>query len=123
MQSINILQLEIEIGKMARAMMTRNSLIGKDLIGHLRQELPLKDVAGVIVVSIERLMWLDWEAVVWSVNHLIPADVMQEIRQMSSMAVYRRLIERGFTPGTDFSVDADGTLLLNDGARKAIVRG
>ena len=123
MQSINILQLETEIGKMATAMITRNSLIGKDLIGHLRQELSLEDVAGVIVVSIERLMWLDWEAVIWSVNHLIPADVMQEIRQITSMALYRRLIGKGFTPGTDFSVGTGGNLLLNDGAHKAIVRG
>ncbi|MGE5655832.1 MAG: hypothetical protein ACM37W_04385 [Actinomycetota bacterium] len=122
MQSINILQLETEIAKMVRAMMTRNRLVGKDLIDHLRQQLSLEDVAGIIIVSIERLIWYDWEAVVWSINHLIPADLMQEIRQITAMGVYKRLIAKGFMPGEDFSMDADGKLLLNERVRTAIAR-
>lgn len=122
MQSINILQLETEIAKMVRAMMTRNRFIGKDLIDHLRQQLSLEDVAGIIIVSIERLIWYDWEAVVWSINHLIPADLMQEIRQITAMGVYKRLIAKGFMPGEDFSMDADGKLLLNERVRTAIAR-
>lgn len=102
--------------------MTRNRLVGKDLIDHLRQQLSLEDVAGIIIVSIERLIWYDWEAVVWSINHLIPADLMQEIRQITAMGVYKRLIAKGFMPGEDFSMDADGKLLLNERVRTAIAR-
>lgn len=120
MPSMNALQLELEIEKMARAMMTRNSEIGKDLIGHLRTMFTLEAVAGLMIVSIERLIWFDTDSVFWTIEHLIPADVMQEIKKITTLCLYKRLISKQFMPGKDFSVDANGKLLLNDQARTAI---
>ena len=74
MLNMNHSQLEQEIGKMARAMMTRNSLIGKDLIADLRGRLSVESVAALMIVSIERLIWSDCESVIWSLTYLIPAD-------------------------------------------------
>jgi len=120
MLGMNSLQLELEIEKMARAMMTRNSQIGKDLIVHLRTQFPLEALAGLMLVSLERLLWFDTDCVFWTVEHLIPVDVMQEIKRITTVTFYKQLIAKGFTPGQEFSVDASGRLLLNNAARKAI---
>ncbi len=121
MAEMNCLELEQEIGKMAAAMMTRNSQIGEDLIANLKTQMTLEDVAGVMLVSIERLMWFDTESVIWTIKHLIPSDVMQEIRRITSVAVCKQLIGKGFTLGKDFSVSATGKLLLNQNAKTAIL--
>lgn len=117
---MNSLQLETEIEKMARAMMTRNSEIGKDLIVHLRTQFTLEAVAGLMLVSIERLLWFDTDSIFWTVEHLIPNDVMQEIRRITTGTFYKQLINKGFIPGQDFSIDASGNLLANNKARTAI---
>lgn len=120
MPSSNSLELEQEVGKMARAMITRNTQIGEDLIAHLRTQLTLEGVAGVMIVSIERLIWFDVDSVFWTIENLIPRDVMQEIHKITSVTIYKQLIGKGFTPGQDFSVDASGKLLLNNQARASI---
>jgi len=117
---MNSLELDQEVGKMARAMMTRNTAIGTALIAHLRTQLTLESVAGLLLVSIQRLIWLDTESVFWTIENLIPADVMQEIHRITSFAVYKHLVIKGFVPGKDLSVDADGKLLLKAKARTAI---
>ena len=118
---MNHLELEQEIGKMARAMMTRNSLIGKDLIADLRERLSVDSVAALMIVSIERLIWSDCESVLWSLSYLIPADVMEEIRRITALVVCKRLMGKGFVLGKDFSIDAAGNLLLSQNAHKAVV--
>ena len=114
---MNLLDLDQEIGKMARAIMARNSLIVEALIAHLRTELTPECVAGVLIISIERVVWFDTEAIVWAVENLIPADILQEIRQLTSFTVYKQLVAKGFVPGQDMSVDANGNLLLKKKAR------
>lgn len=99
--------------------MTRNTLIGADLIAHLRTHLPLESVAGVLLISIERLIWFDTESVIWTIEHLIPVDVMKEIHRIMSLTVYKHLIRKGFVPGQDMSVDASGKLLLKEIAKAA----
>lgn len=101
-------------------MRTRNRQLGKDLIDHLRTQLSLEGVAGVTIVSIERLLWFDIDSVFWTIQHLIPADVMQEIHRMTSVAVSKRLIGKGLMPGRDFSVDGAGKLILSEQARGAV---
>ncbi|AFZ09133.1 hypothetical protein Osc7112_4865 [Oscillatoria nigro-viridis PCC 7112] len=118
---MNHLELEQEIGKMARAMMTRNSLIGKDLIADLRGRLSVDSLAALMIVSIERLIWHDCESVIWSLSYLIPADVMEEIRRITALIVCQRLMGQGFLLGKDFSIDATGQLLLSDRAKTAVV--
>lgn len=105
---------------MTKAMTIRNSSIGGDLISHLKEQLSLEGVAAVMIVSIERLIWFDCDSVVWSINHLIPADVMQEIQKITSVVVCKRLIGKGFKPGQDFSIDREGKLLLSNSAKTAV---
>lgn len=114
---MNSLELDQEIGKMAIAMMTRNSEIGKSLIAHLRTQMTLESVAGVLLVSIQRVVWFDTDSVVWTIKYLIPTDIMEEIQRMTSFTVYKHLVSKGFVPGKDLSVDADGKLLLNEKAK------
>jgi len=121
MPSMNSLQLELEVGKMARAMMTRNSTIMKDLIDYLKTQFTVEVVAGVMIVSIERLVWFDIDSVFWTIQHMIPADVMQEIKKITTVVLYRRLISKGFMPGKDFSVDANGKILVTNQARTAML--
>ena len=118
---MNCLDLETEIGKMTGAMMTRNPQIGKDLISYLKTQLTVEAVAGVMIVSIERVIWFDTNAVFWTMEYLIPADVMDEIKKTFLLYFYKRLISKGFMPGTDFSVDANDKLLLNTQAKAAIL--
>lgn len=118
MESMSFLQLEVEIGKMAMAMMTRNSEIGKDLISHFTTEA----IACLVIVSIERLIWYDTNLVSWTIKHLIPADIMQEIKSFTKVFFYKQLISKGFIPGKDFSIDANSNLLLNAQARSAMLR-
>lgn len=117
---MNGLELEQEIGKLARAMMARNKQIGQDLIDHLKTQLSLQDAAGMVLVSVERILWFDPDAVLWTIENVIPADIMQEIQSITSVAIYKRLIEKGFIPGRDLSVDGNGKLLLNQKAKAAI---
>lgn len=114
---MNLLDLDQEIGKMARAIMTRNSLIVEALIAHLRTQLTPECVAGVLIISIERVICFDTEAIVWAVENLIPVDIMQEIRRITSFTIYKQLVAKGFVPGQDLSVDADGNLLLKKKVR------
>lgn len=117
MQEINYLELEQEISRLTTAIMTRNSLITKSLILDLRDQFSLRDIAGIVLVSLERLVWFDAVAFCWAVDNMVPSDIVEEIRTIISMTVCRRLIDRGFLPGQDFSVDSQGGLLLNDRAR------
>lgn len=114
---MNSLELDQEIGKMAIAMMTRNSEIGSSLIAHLRTQMTLEAVAGVLLVSIQQVVWFDTDSVVWTIKHLIPTDIMEEIQRMTSFTVYKHLVSKGFVPGKDLSVDADGKLLLKEQAK------
>ena len=121
MPSMNSLELETEIEKMARAMMTRNRDIGRDLIVHLQTQLPVDAVAGLMIVSIERVIWFDTDSVFWTIENLIPADVMEEIHRITSFAFYKLFVSKGFLPGKDFSVDANGKLLLKEQLRTAVL--
>ena len=121
MLSKNPLQLEVEIERMARSMMTRNTQIGKDLIGYLRTNFTLEEVAGLMLICIERIIWFDIDSVLWTLEYLIPNDVMQEMKKITIFAFYQRLISKKFIPGEDFSVDANGKLLLNNNARTAML--
>ncbi|WP_017717994.1 hypothetical protein [Kamptonema formosum] len=119
---MNQLELERESRKLTLAMRARNREIGSALIAHLRSQLTLEEVAGVTIVSIERLLfWSDTDSFFWSAQHIIPADVMQEVQKIISAAAYKRLISKGFVPGKDFSVDGEGKLLLNDRAKTAVL--
>ena len=118
---MKILELEDEIGKMARAMMTRNVDIGDALIAHLRTKLTDEEVAGLVLVSLERLVWFDTNLFLWTLQNFIPSDVVQEIRRITSVSVCKQLIARKFMPGKDFSVDGQGKLLLSSKAKQAIL--
>lgn len=117
---MNSLELDQEIGKLAVAMMTRNREIGSDLIASLLTDMTLECIAGVLLVSIQRVLWFDADSVVWAIKHLIPADVMEEIQRITSLAVYKHLVSKGFVPGKDLSVDANGKLLLKEKARASV---
>ena len=121
MPSMNCLQVDLEVERIARVMMTRNREIGKDLIAYLRMQLPTVEVAGLVIVSIERLMWFDSEAILWAIEYMIPSDVMQEVRDITTTTIYKHLTSKGFVPGKDISVDAEGKLLLNIKAKASIV--
>lgn len=117
---MNLLELERETTKMTRVMMTRHIAIGKDTIADLRTRMTLEELSGVIIVSIERLLWLDWDSVVWAIAHLIPADIMAQIQSTLRITLYQRLIHKGLIPGVDFSIDGHGNLRLNDKAQKCV---
>lgn len=116
---MNCLELDREIAKMARAMMTRNTQIGRDLIAYLRSQMTIEAVAGVLVVSIERVIWFDAESIIWTIENVIPGDIMQEIHRLTSVSIYKQLITKGYVPGKDMSVDANGKILLKETVRVA----
>lgn len=121
MLSMNSLQLELEIEKIATVMMTRNSLIGKDIITDLKTKFSLEAIAGLMIVSIERVIWFDIDSVFWTIEHLIPIEVMQEMKKLVTFTVFQQLVNKGFMPGEEFSVDASGRLLLNNKVKTAVV--
>ena len=71
--------------------------------------------------SIERLIGSDCESGLWNVSYLITSDVMEEIRRITALVVCQRLMGKGFMLGKDFSIDADGRLLLSETAQTAVV--
>ena len=109
---MNSLDLDLEVNKMSRAMMTRNRQIGVDLIAYLRSQITLEELAGMMLVSLERLLRFDTESVMWAIENLIPRDILQEIQRITSVAVYKHLIAKGYVPGKDMSVDANSKLLV-----------
>lgn len=119
---MNQFELEDATKKMTLAIRTRNPQIGKDILVALSTIHSLEEVAGLIIVTVERLLfWSDSEAIVWAVRNLIPPELMLEIQRITSVAVYQRLIGKGLIPGQDFSVDGHGKLLLNDRAKTAVL--
>lgn len=122
MLDLNPLQIDTEIARIARVMMTRNSEIGNDIISDLRTKLTMEELAGLLLVGIERILWFDVDAVCWTIEQMIPADIMQEIRKIANFALYQQLIRQKLIPGIDFSIDADGKLLLNYKAKTALAK-
>lgn len=120
MQETSYLQLEQEINRLTCAFATRNAEIGKAVIASLRSRLTLRDVAGIVIVSLEQLVRTDPLAFCWSIEQTIPGYVMREIRRITSITVYKRLIQEGFEPGHDFSIDAKGSILLNQDAKASL---
>lgn len=114
------LDLEQEIGKMARAMMARNTTIGDALIAYLRTQLTEEEVAGIVLVSLERLLWLDGDLFIWTLQNFLPQSLLKEMRRITSVTLCKQLIGKKFMLGEDFSVNANGQLLLNTKAKKAI---
>ncbi|MCL1464428.1 hypothetical protein [Argonema galeatum] len=108
---MNQLDLEREIAKVTMGIMTRNRQIALDIIANLSSQMTLEEVAGLLIVSLERLIWFDGELFLWAVESLLPVDITYEIRRIMSVNTYKRLIAKGFIPGEDFSINADGTLL------------
>jgi hypothetical protein len=119
-QETSYLQLEDEISRLTCAFATRNIEIGKAIIANLRSQLTLRDVAGIVIVSLERLITTDPLAFCWAVEQTIPGYVMREIRRITSITVYRRLVAQGLEPGEDFSMDGKGLLLLNEQAKSSL---
>lgn len=111
------LQLEPEVRRLTCAFATRNTEIGKAVIANLRSRLTLRDVAGMVIISLEQLVWTDQLAFCWAIEQVIPGYVMREIRRIMSIALYRRLIVQGYEPGQHFSMDGKGLVLLNEQAK------
>lgn len=120
MQQISYLELEDEISRLTCAFATRNIEIGKSVIANLRSQLTLRDVAGIVIVSLERIVRTDPLAFCWAIEQTIPGYVMREIRRITSMTVYKRLITQGLEPGEDFSMDGKGFLLLTEQAKSSL---
>lgn len=123
MQDHSSLDLEQELNRLTCAFATRNAEIGKAVIANLRSRLTLREVAGMVIVSLERLVWTDQLAFCWAIEQVIPGYVMREIRRLTSVTIYRRLINRGYQPGHDFSMDGKGQVLLNEQAKTSIFAG
>lgn len=117
----NPLQLENEIERIARSMMTRNSEVGKDIISYMRKQLTVEELAGLLLVSIDRIIWFDLESVLWTLEYIIPVDLIQEMKKITTTTLYQQLIRQKFLPGQDFSMDAEGKLLLNNNAQTALL--
>jgi hypothetical protein len=118
----NYLEIEDEIGRLATALISGDGRISKALIANLQRNFPLEEVAGIMLICLERLLSLDSRHFVRAVEHLIPADLMQEVRRLIATTVSKRLIDQGFVPGQDFSVNIHGRLLLTSFAQAALVR-
>lgn len=110
-------QLEQETSKTVYALATCNVQIGSEIIANLCNRFTLEGAAGIILVSLEQLLWLNPEAFVWSVA-LLPPDLLKAIRCQMVVAVSKRLVDQRFIPGKDFSLDSNGQLLLTDKARQ-----
>ncbi|KAM3105364.1 MULTISPECIES: hypothetical protein [unclassified Phormidesmis] len=121
-QKISYLKLEQDISRLTSAFATRNTCIGKEIIANLRSHLTLRDVAGIVLVSLERLIHTDPLAFCWAVENTVPGYVMREIRRITSMTLYKRLIDKGLTPGNDFSMNEKGGVLLNDRAKLTLFK-
>ncbi|HEY9849242.1 MAG TPA: hypothetical protein V6D28_07270 [Leptolyngbyaceae cyanobacterium] len=108
---MNPLELEQQIAKVTMGIMTRNRQIASDIIADLKTQMSIEELAGLLLISLERLIWFDGELFFWTVENIIPIDIKQEIRKIMSVNTYKRLIAKGLVPGKDFSVDANGKLL------------
>ncbi len=119
-QQSNCLELETDLSRLTSAFATRNTTIGKEVIASLRNPLTLQDVAGMVIVSLERLVWQDPLSFCWAVENTVPGYVMREIRRITSITVYKSLIDRGLDPRQDFSMDAKGNILFTDRAKVTV---
>jgi hypothetical protein len=108
---MNPIDLDRQVTKVSMAMMTRNRQIVTDIIADLQTHVTPAEVAGIVLISLERLLWFEPDLVVWIVENVIPIDIRLEIKNMISVNTYKWLIGKGLVPGTDFSMDANGKVL------------
>ena len=108
---MNWLELEQEISKVTLAILTRTRQVATDIIVNLQTQMQLEEVAGVVLLSLERLLWVEPDLVVWTIENIIPIDIRQEIKRTIALTTYQQLIHKGLVPGKDFSLDATGKLL------------
>jgi hypothetical protein len=87
----------------------------------LKKNASIEELAGLMLISIERVIWFDTDSVFWTLEYLIPGDVMQEMKKITTFALYQQLIYKKLVPGEDFSVDANGKLLLNNNAKTVVL--
>lgn len=120
MQETDALELEQTVSKLLYALATCNAGICESLLTHLRDRFSLEEVAAVVLLCLERLLWLDAAAFVWTVEQLIPADLAQEIRRISSLILGKQLLANGFQPGQDFSLNSLGQLLMSVPAQASL---
>ena len=57
------MELEQHVTKVAMAMMTRNKFIAGDIIANLKSQMAVEEVAGIVLISLERLLWFETELV------------------------------------------------------------
>jgi hypothetical protein len=119
---LTTLALETEVSKLVLGLATRNSGISRSLMTDLSDRFSLEETAGIVLVSLERLIYLDAESFIWAVEHSLSSEVAQEIRRITSVTVGKRLIGAGLQPGKDFSVDSLGRLLLNNQAKAVVLK-
>lgn len=108
---MNWLELEREISKVTLAILTRNRQVATDIIANLQIQMQLEEAAGVVLLSLERLLWFEPDLVLWTIENIIPIEIRQEIKRTIAFTTYKQLIHKGLVPGKDFSLDANGKLL------------
>ncbi|MDX2100832.1 MAG: hypothetical protein SFW36_23890 [Leptolyngbyaceae cyanobacterium bins.59] len=114
MADLTGLQLEDAVNRLALAIRTRNYEIGIAVLASLRVNLTQQELAGLVLISLERLIGSEPDVVNWAIASLIPDEIMHEIHCLISLPVYHSLVRQGLIPGRDLSVDARGRLLLKN---------
>lgn len=108
---MNPLKLEQHINKLTMAIVARNAIVANDLIAFLYYELTAEEVAGLVLISLERLLWSESESCAWALKYLLPDELKDDIKRLISFTTYKQLIAKGLIPGQDFSITADGGLI------------
>jgi len=91
---MNYFQLEDEISRLTTALMTRNRLIVRDLIANLRGQFTQEEVAGIVLVSLQRLMSFDVSLFFWCVENLVPLDIKYEIKRIIAVTTCKQQIAK-----------------------------
>lgn len=108
---MNPFQLEQEIEKVSLAILTRNRLVIQDIINHLSTQRTPEEVAGILLIALERLIGFEPDLVRWSIENVIPFPIRLAIKNIITVTTYKQLIGKGLEPGKDFSIDANGKVL------------
>jgi hypothetical protein len=102
---------------LAQVIKKRNLKEAEKLLARLAQKISDEQLFNLLMETISELPIDD---ATWASEHLIPDEMYENISEQVSMMLYQSLVEKGFRPGRDFRVTAEG-LVLSTAAHAAIL--
>ncbi|KYC43983.1 hypothetical protein WA1_02225 [Scytonema hofmannii PCC 7110] len=111
--------LQKEKRLLVKIISSQNSKAYQEFIGKLYLRLGIDRTTDLVINEV--LPTLPPEDYKWCYETMLGQTGYEHMKQEASNALYQVLVEKGYTPGTDFSIHPQGGIILSDNASEALL--